>query len=376
MSGHSAARGLDGLLHATFARYRPEPFVSVASLARMLRLGAMLPGSATDFFGFECRLGGAPPEVDLLVCIAREGGGPEALAAALDEAPPGPEQIWPRLAAFCRSWVDASTPWHASVDNIWLEFDLAGIAEGAAVPVPAVFIGSGTLQAGAPPEVADDVSGALDALAGAAPSVARRVALQRALAALPPGGALFQLGVMLSRADDRLRICASGLDPAALQAYLVALGLPDDTGERSALLAAVGPLCAEIRVGLDAAADGIGSRIGFECYGGTERADVPRWLALMDWLVRQGLATEAERQALLAWSGLQHSRLLRADWPDWLDQHPARPPLGGTGALWRSLNHVKVTTETRKEPSAKAYLASRLVWPTNVALHELVSAIR
>jgi hypothetical protein len=367
----AAAGGMDGLLRATFARYRPEPFVDAASLARMIRLGRSLPGAATAFFGFECRLGGAPPEADFLVCVGRDDGGPAALAAGLENAPPGPSPFWGRLAAFCRRWTDPGEPWHDLVSNVWLEFDLAGTADNETPPVPAIFIGTKALVAGAGHATADRISDALDALAGSGPSLSRRVALHRVLDALPAGGSVFQLGVMLSRGDDRVRACVSGLAAPALDRYLTTLGLPDPDGSRAAFLADVGPVCAEIRAGLDATADGIGPRVGFECYGGDTG---PRWLALLHWLHQSGLASHTEIQALLAWEGLQHSRLLRDNWPAWTDGHPARPSEGGAGALWRSLNHVKVTLDPALPMAAKAYLASRLVWPTEQGMRDLVAA--
>jgi hypothetical protein len=378
MSAASAppgAAGMDGLVRATFARYRPKPFVSANSLARMLRLGAALPGAATSFFGFECRLGGAAPEADFLVCIARDGHGPEALAAALERAPPDGDPFWPRLAAFCRRWTDPAGPWHAVLHNIWLEFDLAAAPEGAPVPVPSVFAGTRALRAGADPALADSVMDALDLLAGTGPSAARRAALRRGLAALPPGGMLFQLGIMLSRGDDRVRVCASGLGAVEAEAYLGALGLADPTGGRAALLAELAPMLQEIRLALDAGPDGIGPRIGVECYGG-DGAEAPRrWLALFGWLVARGLALPAEREALLMWWGLQHSRLLRADWPAWTDGHPACPPGAGQGALWRSVHHVKLSLEAAGALSAKAYLASSLEWPDEVALRRLLQSV-
>ena len=365
---------MDGLLSATFARYRPELFVDAASLARMVRLGAALPGASTAFFGFECRLGGAPPEPDFLVCVTRDDDGAAALAAGLEAAPPGPDPFWGRLAGFCRRWAGPDGPWRDVVSNIWLEFDLAGTVEGDVPPVPAIFTGTDALVSGADHATIDLVSDALDALAGAGPSMRRRAALRRVVDALPPGGSVFQLGVMLSRGDDRVRACVSGLGGAALDQYLAALGLPDPDGARAALLAAVEPVCAEVRVGLDATEDGIGSRVGFECYGGERPEDGPRWLALLDWLQARGLASQAEVDALMAWGGLQHSRLLRGDWPGWTDRHPARPPGGDAGALWRSLNHVKITLDPAAPMAAKAYLASRLMWPTDAVVRGIVAA--
>lgn len=366
--------GMDSLLRATFARYRPEPFVDAASLARMLRLGRTLPGAATAFFGFECRLGGAPPESDFLVCVAHDDAGPARLAAGLETDPPGPDPFWPRLAAFCRRWSDPGGPWQDLVSNIWLEFDLAGTPEAEAPPVPAIFIGTDALVAGANPATSDQISDALDALAGAGPSSSRRAALRRVVAALPEGGAVFQLGVMLSRGDDRVRACISGLAGPALDRCLTTLGLPDIDGARAAFLASVEPVCAEIRAGLDATADGVGRRVGFECYGGLGPDDASRWLALIGWLERHGLALPGEAQALKAWGGLQHSRLLRDAWPGWTDQHPARPPEAGAGALWRSLNHVKITLDPPAPLAAKAYLASRLIWPTEATIRDLVAS--
>jgi NADPH:quinone reductase-like Zn-dependent oxidoreductase len=355
--------GMQAQLGATFARYVPAPFIGPECLARMREVAAALPAEASTFLGFECRLGAAPAEADLAICIGRDDAA--HLARALALAPPGAEPVWQRLAAFCRDWVAAD---EAGITNTWLEFDLAGSRAGDPMPVPSLFLGMREgLEPGEDARIAA-TEAVLDRLSGDG----RAATLRHAVAALPQGGRLFQIGVMLARPDPGLRLCASGLDASAIGRFLDRLGCADPDGTRSALIESLSPLAAELRLGLDAQGAAVAPRLGIEIHPGHDEAAAGRWQAICAMLLDRGLAKPDQIQAIGQWMGLQHSRLLKADWPAALDAHPARRPGAPAGAMWRSLNHVKLSVEPGRPLAAKAYLATRLVWPEEAAMRALL----
>jgi hypothetical protein len=356
-------------LEATFARYVPAPFVGPPSLARLLQVAGSLPGAASTFFGFECRLGAAPAEADFAVCIGRDGA--SCLAEALEVAAPGPEPVWLRLAAFFRQWAAHD---EFGIANLWLEFDLVGSRVGAPLPVPSLFVGPRDELQNGEDLRAENLVGALDRLV--ADDAGRCAALRRALTALPPGGRLFQLGVMLGRPDPGLRLCVSGLLAPEIDGFLDRLGCPDADGSRATLLGSLAPITADVRLGLDARGTQVMPRIGMELRGGEGAAAAGRWQGIIEFLLARGLAEPAQLTALGAWWGLQHSRLLKQDWPATLDTHPSRPSESPAGAIWRSVHHVKLAWAPRTPLAAKAYLAARLVWPEEVTIRRLLAELR
>lgn len=362
--------GMHTQLRATFARYVPAPFVGPESLMRLFEVAAALPAAASTFFGFECRLGSAPAEADFAVCIARDGA--PWLADAFTVAPPGPQAVWPRLAAFFRQWAAED---EVGIANVWLEFDLVGTAVGAPVPIPSVFLGPLNGLQGGEDFRAGRLVAMLDQLA-ADEGAGRSATLHHAMGALPPGARLFQLGVMLGRPDPGFRLCVSDLAAPAIGVFLDHLGCPDADGGRAALLNSLAPIASELRLGLDASGTRVAPRVGLEIFGGADATAPGRWQAISGFLLAHGLAERAQLEALWAWWGLQHSRLLKQDWPATLDAHPSRPHGAPAGALWRSLHHVKLAWAPEQPLAAKAYLAARLVWPEEEAIRKLLAALR
>jgi hypothetical protein len=372
LGGHT----LDRSVGAAFARQVPSRFFSPDNRARIVAVAAALPGLATDFFGFECRLGGAPPESDFLICVERDHGEAAALADAMERAPPGPEPFWRQLGSFCRQWTDGCEPWHGLIHNLWLEFDLAGTLGVPAVPVPSVFIGTEALTADAAPAVVAELAGALGRLTGQPDRPARCAALRAAVGALPPGGKLFQIGIMLSRGDDRVRICARDIAADRLPGFLAALGHPDPGAGLADLLRRYAGVAAELRVGFDAGPSGIAPRVGIEVYCGSDAAGGTRWQALQDTLRDDGLIRPDEIEAIAGWWGVLHERLLGPVWPRWLAEHPLGRGRDRQGCVSRLMHHVKITWSEQLPPAAKVYLSARLHWMEDAVLSQRISGLR
>jgi hypothetical protein len=124
----------------------------------------------------------------------------------------------------------------------------------------------------------------------------------RCFQALPGGGRLNCLGVMLPRKSEGVRLSLE-LPPERLRSYLDAVGWP---GTDKAL-ASVMPLLSDgvdrLGVALDVGA-GVGPRLGLELVFHTPPGRSPRFQAVLAWLEERGLCTPGKRHALLEWSGL------------------------------------------------------------------------
>ena len=121
--------------------------------------------------------------------------------------------------------------------------------------------------------------------------------------------------------------------------YLAELGWRGDIEDMVRTLAPFGTFATNMALAIDIGA-GVGPKIGLECYMDERRRPqaTASWIGLLDELVAQGMCTPAERDALLAWPGVEQT----------------------TQFIWartftRGLNHLKVVYQPGRPVVAKAY---------------------
>lgn len=370
----SGAAGLAGHVAAALLPFRVDGLISAACRRRVLDAAALLPAAASGFFGFEARLGDSAPEVDFLACISAEAGGREAWAAAMP--PPGMEAApaWRRAARFVQAWAEPGSPFHDPIINMWVEFDLIG--DPAAPLLPSLFFGTNVLgPEQAAPSEHQWLTAAIEQVADAPPSDARRRTIADCLAALPSDGRLFQIGTMLSRRQPFLRLCFRGLPITEITGYLEGIGWRGVRGELETLLGTIAPLIDDVLLDLDID-DGVGDRIGLECYLEDGPQLPERLTAFLTHLRTVGLCTDTKAAALAAWFGLTHERWCRNSWPADLRDHPRRPGPGHSGGFVRSLHHVKLVFDPPRALQAKAYLANRFAWIDDAVLKRALDTER
>src|SRR5262249_16587255 len=163
-----------------------------------------------------------------------------------------------------------------------------------------------------------------------------------------------QLGAMLGRPGDGLRLCVSAYDPLHVVGALPAAGWPGEPAAVEAALARYGPMAtrAVLAFDLDAAAR-LARRLALP--PPTRSPQHPR--ELLERLVADGLAAPARAEAVAAYQGSDLAP--GADpWPARL--LAARALLGaGRSAVLRAVNHVKLTLTDGRPGGAKAYLGAQ-----------------
>ncbi len=348
----------------------PSAFSDVGSVARLL------PATlAYNTFGFECRLGERTPRADFLV-LARASSGRDSLAS-LHPTSTLPRELmtdltWRRVNDFAVRWADPSSPLYRAVDNVWLEFDVDGAAPDT--PVPSVFFG---LQ----PNGQEDAGGA-----AREPNVdGYRATAQKAMRLLsgrelPPrmletiSGCfrglssyehVFQVGLMLSRGAEAVRLCIRLRSVERILEYLVAVGWRCGEADLLGVLEPVARLVDHVCLDIDVGAT-VHHKVGLECYldGNKQPTTEPRWGILLDSLVRDGLCTADKRDALLAYPGYVDESAEGIPWPAALRR--ASRLLGGRSlsTFIRALHHVKIVYQPGEGLEAKAYLAVKHHWHT------------
>jgi hypothetical protein len=341
----SLAHTLDAL-----AAYLPPVLVSPGGYGAAREVAAQLPAALTRWTYLECRLGGRPAPVDVIVEV--DAAGRDILTGANRALAPGPAlaaaPVWARVLEVCRRWADPASPLGRWVECVWLEFDV-GERPGAALP--GVFIGFSrrAYAAGSADERCARAAEALEVLLGAPLGAGRLDALRRCYRHLPDGASVLYAGSLLPRGDGALRVCASGIGARELPGFLRAAGWP---GPYEPLVTILPELHAA-REGaaardpallhLDVGPEGVRPRMGLEYVFGRREQARGRLAetAFVEHLVARGLCTREEAAALAAFPGCATEQLPHE--------------------LWRSLvvrrvNHVKLVFDAGRPLEAKGYL--------------------
>jgi hypothetical protein len=325
--------------------YLPHALISPEVLLCISRIAHDLP--PTSLIGFESRLASPAPTVDFAVGITAASGSREVFAGGKTgvdlPAPRSADRAWQRFHTFAAQCADPASRFHDEVSTVWLEWDVDAAAERA--PVPNVLFG---IKAKDPQSLAEI---GLHCLMSRPLSPPIRDKLAQCFAALPPQSHIFQVGVMLARHIDGVRVCVYPVQVEQIGEYLAQIGW---TGPANVVADVLGPFCAfATNIALDVdVGERVSPKIGIECYlDDRRRARVePGWMAFLDHLVAQGMCTAAKRDALLAWPGTQHTS--QFIWPS---------------IFIRGLNHIKLVYQPGRPLEAKAYWGFAQHWSSTPA---------
>lgn len=380
---------LDRHLEVSVNPARPESLISDEQLANVHAIARLLPSALTEFFGFECRLGEPEPCADFLVCAKAATGGREVLAGVQPDGDfPQPlltDPVWQRIRQFARGWSDPASALFSRVDNVWLEFDMD---RAIARPAPSLFFGTqhlrGPSAAGAT-DAADVVASGTDHhwlydaalvdLINERVMTRVRPAMRKALAALPPGAHVFQVGAMLARDVEMIRVCVRGLSATHASAYVRNIGWSGPSDDVDALVSDVFRRADSVDVDLDIGAE-VGPKIGLECSFLPTASTHARQRAFLDYLVDANLCTAEKRHGLDQWARGFHERSNPDRWPDDLKRRSRELGEGFLSAFVRWLYHVKLVYQPGHALHAKAYLAVRQFWPSTETLRAMLTADR
>lgn len=327
-----------------FTPYLPADLISAGALAGLRNLLGQLPADLSRSLLLEHRLKADEPQVDVSILIDPTlDQGRELLAGALS-----PTQrdhwAWRRVQDFCAAWRDPASPLASALESCWLEFDVPIPADlHAAVPesfVPSPFF---RLKDASGEQAAAAIEAGLALLK---PEVGSWAQVGRCLTALPADGKVRWAGVMLSRAEHRVRLCLD-LPPSAIKSYLLGLGWVGNEDQLDLLVTGFTKLTDLMVLAIELTADGILPAIGFECrYKFNRQPEIePRWRWLTETLVKAQLCTAEKAAALLRWNGLHYRE--SAHWP--LPQ-----------VLVRNQSHIKLQFDPGVAVTAKAYLSCNL----------------
>lgn len=324
-----------GELWPLLAPYLDSALAPLANRPWMHEFLRFVPRSATDYLGFEARLGAEDGATDCALNLS--AAAPEWLRSGLPEAPAPDGAEWDRIRAFLALWVESGMPPLGDMTRVWLEFDMAA----APALLPNLMFGywprghepmrtrawlldraiPAALGAPLPPVTRGLLEGGLDACVGAND---------------------FQIGLMSARALPAVRLCVFDLPDAALADLVAAIGWRGDVGQVAALVAALRPHADFVGLHFDLAGMAlprIGIEPGFVASSWRRQPHLEsRWAGQLDVFAGLGALTPAKRAALLAWPG--HAQVM-------LDGRPM--------VLLRGLSHLKLVLPGDGRVEGKAY---------------------
>ncbi|WP_226994376.1 hypothetical protein [Myxococcus hansupus] len=317
----------------------PSLLMSPVSFSRIRKVARLLPRSVADFLGFECRLGEGDSPTDCALNLTADGA--RFLAGQHDLPLPDTlrTESWQRVQRFYQAWGETREPAYVDAGATWLEFDSTSDE-----PRPNLLFGYWPGQKDIRRPLSWLVESIIPMLLGTPLTQAFQSNLLRCFEACPPGTDDFQVGLMIGRSIQAVRLCVFDIAPDVAPAYLERIGWKGPLDEVRQHLAALAPHADFMGLHLDVGEQlypQLGLEPGFVAGPWARQPHLePRWHRQFEQLVGLGLCTPAKREALLRWVGHQ------------------RAPAGSRDedlVLLRGLSHMKVVLRAGAPAQAKAY---------------------
>ena len=340
-------RSLKEYLETIKAKISPE-LIDEQNWSKIEAIADIFPQSITNFFGFEYRLTN-DVDSDFLLCIEEQIA--QKVLADADYSVKLSDRLmksaWQNLIEFGRVWYKDNSPLADLVQNMWLEFDIEPTV--ASTPIPSVFFGL-------PSETQTDLTWitetALPLLLNRPVSDRVKEGVDRCFTTLPPQAHVFQVGLMLSRQVDAVRLCIRNIKPSKIIPWLRQIGWNGNAINLTQLLKELEPLVDRIDLDLDVG-DKVYPKLGLECYLIRQPSQEPKWALFLEYLVGLGLSTAQKQHKLLNYPGFVRRKNHKPDRKLKLEQL-----LGSEHEtiFFQGLHHIKLSYQDDYVTEAKAYL--------------------
>lgn len=375
---------MNSLLKSSLTDYlrlvRPDvspQLISPENWSNINAIAQVLPSAISSFFGFECRLGVKEAHADFLICADAGAGRKVLVGDNYSTTLPSflmADPVWGQIRDFSTHWDSDTSPLYEKVDNVWLEFDING---PTTIPIPSCFFGSRAIYSAKSDNSHPHQWSAQTALKLLNRNLPSQVEHQlfNCFDLLPMRAYVFQIGVMLARKSEVVRICIRNISPEQILKYLTQINWSGSVSELKAILTKLSSLVERIDLDIDVG-EVILPKIGLECYLSKQPKLEPRWQLLLDYLVEPGLCIPEKRDALLAYPGYIRERSNQELWPSRLLKLSKFLGSQYESVFFRGIHHIKVVYQPNRLLEAKAYLSvnQSLLTPQLVSQSKLQKA--
>jgi len=363
-----------------------EPHISERLLTHekfkdILSVAQYFPGNITTFLGFECHLGTPEARADWAFAISGVGEDRQVLKNILTNGYLPQEFLkkeeWIQIREFAKAWADQKSILFQKVKCFWLEFDMPEKLQN--IPIPSVFFGPIRLPNNAATNDITQyewlINDAIPLLKGNSPSEKTIEHFYHCIQQMPLNTSLFQVGTMLSRTKEGIRLYINRIELDQIMPYLTKLGWEDQDNEFTELIEDLEDKSDRFVLSFDVNEGGIGKRIGIECsFISDDFQNDERWEEFLDYLVDKGMCVPEKRDALLEYSGIENVKTTM--------NGKLKPLISASKILddissysiARYINHIKIVYRPEQPMEAKAYPAIRYL--TESILHEEVTKMK
>ena len=350
----------------------PLQLISSENWSNIEAIAKIFPRAISDSFILESHLGLEAAKADFSICVEEKEVGSQILADD-NYLIPLPEfllenPIWSRIRNFSSSWVKYSSPFFGRVCNIRLECDVNGTHSN--IPVPSFFFGLKSINSVLstcsnqsnrvhPCQWISQVP--LELLFDKNLSSKVECQLFKVFDLLPSHAYVFQIGAMLARNTETIRVCIKNISPEQILEYLVRIGWSGSISELEEVLTNLSTFVDAIALNIDVD-EVIGPKIGLECSWFKQPQFEPRYQLFFDYLVETGLCIAQKRDALLGYPGYLSEQSDRELWPNSFSNLSSLLGLQHQQIITKKINHVKVVYHPEEPLQAKAYLSANHVF--------------
>ncbi len=251
-------------------------------------------------------------------------------------------KYWQTIQAFAHCWSDPEQLLFRAIENVWLEFDIRPSRGSHAQP--ALFFDLDRHARLSPGEKAGVLQVALKACNYRLDPEFFGYLRER-LELLPTHLQLYYIGLLWSRPHRPLRISLVGSEKAALASYLRENMPKEEARVWRSVLSTYAPETQKLMLNLDVYPEP-DSKVSVEVFMKNER----EWAPYFDFLVKRGLFSAREAEAILSWSG--DVPMTKDDFQEMLSEVYGR----NIRLLIRRINHVKLFRTSLGGTGAKVYL--------------------
>jgi hypothetical protein len=323
----------------------PSELVPLEALSKIQTLAQCLPPCSVGLF--ECHLDKNQFRVDFQVrssCISFKM--PESLTI---------NPLWSTGISFGHDWSELKTHLCQMIDYIWLEFDLMG--SSSLLPIPCIFftLNQGCIDYSKLQEIAIKF---LIKLLNLSFPLRIEPNLKTCIESLPKEAQIAHVGAMLSRPTKAVRLVIKKIPPQRLSDYLEQIGWQDPTNMLPQLVSNLSNWVNSVALAFDVS-EKIYPRIGLECFLNQQPfIDEASWQSFLDnYLMKEGLCTSTQANALLAWPGFSQKLDQPELWPSHLKRLDHLLSPNAISLFYRTINHLKIVYQPGSPLVAKAYLA-------------------
>ncbi len=350
--------------------------ITVDKFQEILSIAKNFPGNVTSFLGFEIHLRDATQRADWAFAVSGEGSDREVLVNLIKNGRL-PQQFlqqpeWRQIAEFSEEWADQTSMLQKHIKCFWLEFDMPETLP--TMFIPSVFFGPEKLPMGIASNESSEYQWLLDIalplLRGQQLSKKVQHQVMNCIKKIPATASLFQVGTMLSRSSNDVRLYINRIHPKEIIPYLKTLGWSDRTGEFQSLIDNLQDKADRFVLSFDVNETGIGPRLGIEfSFSSIRYHQETRWKKVLDYLVEKDMCLPEKRDALLGYSGVEYTDISSSVMKPLASASRHLDDLVSS-RLVRYISHIKIVYHPGRAMEAKAYPAVRLFEHSDDSIYE------